>query len=279
MKSEPKQQHPSETTNLLCLPSPHSTDRPIRQGYSSNGVGIGQSINTSDTSTDGHDDEEIPFVRPESNSPQTKVPQKQRCKKLQPFSDSIGRGRAILILFCACIFSVSILSLLSFKEQQREIDVHTSSMHQIQAQPFSQKHPVTDLGVAGLARPFESSPPHHVFRRLGTSSDSEHWRPLPTSAWYQNLLLTHGEPTNLNRAYAIPYVIDVTGPIPGLTLHSSFLVTTSKVIQLANNAQFGLTLGAESYIHDDKKERYSHQYSIDSPTELGVTLHWVSTLA
>ena len=112
----------------------------------------------------------------------------------------------------------------------------------------------------------------------------------PTNAWYQNMLLppTGGdefEPSNLNRIYSTPYVLDPVGSIPGIRVHANYLVSTSNVIQLSYYEEFGLTLGASEQVSpfydtndndDDRHQQDSHRYSVVSTTELGLTAQWVS---
>ena len=121
-----------------------------------------------------------------------------------------------------------------------------------------------------FTRPQESSPPNGLFKRFEGTASKKKATILPTSAWYQNLLLVRGEPSSLQRAYAIPYLFDAIGVVPGLQIHPNFLVSSRDVVQLSFNDLFGLTLGATANIN--KKE--SFQYMVGETTELGVTLHW-----
>ena len=263
MESELERRYPTESTSLLSLPSAHSTEGP---------VDIGRSV-LSLSNLENYEELQLKLQDEES----------QKVKKprvfFYPFEESISRRHAVMILLFACFALVSLVSLLNVNMQRKigQESNRTSTNEFIHPRPFSHKHPVSDLGIASISRPEETSPPNRLFRRL-ESHDSGQRGPLPTSAWYQNLLLAHGEPTNLHRAYAIPYLVGLAGLIPGLTLHSNFLVPTDRVVQLTNNAMFGLTIGAAGGIYDKQKlENLSHQYSVSSPTELGVTLHWVRT--
>jgi len=249
MKVDSETQVAKETTSLL-LPSPHSTNESVSLSHA--GDGFGQPLSSSNSLR--HNDDES---------------QKDKCHRLR--SINVGRHRAVLLLLLACISLVCLHSLVNFNNiPSRE---ESLALVYSRPRPFSQKHPVTDLGIQNVARPTQTAPSHQIFRLL-ESSASESRKPLPTSAWYQNMLQTEGEPTNLNRAYALPYILDVVGPIPGLTLHSSFLVPTSKVIQLSNNPLFGLTLGAKGDVFEDTKTKATRKYSVSSLTELGLTLHW-----
>lgn len=259
MKADSETQYAIETSSLLFHPSPHSTNKSVYLSHAGD-AGFGQPLHSSKNSLARHNVDES---------------QKDKYHRLRLIQITIGRQHAVFLLLLACISLVSLLSVVNFNFLQRREESLTLIYNR--HRPFSQKHPVADLGIHKLTRPTQTSPSHRIFR-LRESSASESRKPLPTSAWYQNLLLSEGEPTNLNRAYAIPYLLDLVGPIPGLTLHTSFLVTTSKVVQVSNNALFGLTLGAKVDVFQDTKTKASHQYSVSSLTELGVTLHWVSVI-
>ncbi|KAL3910500.1 MAG: hypothetical protein SGILL_007666 [Bacillariaceae sp.] len=114
---------------------------------------------------------------------------------------------------------------------------------------------------------------------------------LPTNAWYQNLLMARGEPSNLQRAYTVPYLIDVVGAIPGVRAHVTHTEANDQVMQLSFNEAFGLVLGAtkslESKHHgkdnedndgdddDSVKEGWkSHKYTVGQATNLGISLDW-----
>jgi hypothetical protein len=129
------------------------------------------------------------------------------------------------------------------------------------ASPFSTLHPVDDLGMFGVVH--KRSPPESVVR--GNS------QAVPTSAWYENLLVADGEPTSIHKAYVIPYLVDAVGPIPGLRVHSNHLTATSTTIQLEFVETHGLTLGAFS------SSGTSNSYSVVSTNPLGLTLKWVRT--
>lgn len=126
---------------------------------------------------------------------------------------------------------------------------------------------------------------------------------MPTNAWYQNLLLAHGEPSEEQRAYPVPYVVDLVGPIPGVRLHHPNVQGGATIIQLNQVLEHGLTIGSSSlkyllgessinkkkkrHHHDDdddddqvgeKPQAVSKKYAITKMTPLGITLEWVSTI-
>jgi len=141
--------------------------------------------------------------------------------------------------------------------------------------PLSRNHPVLDLKVLGLKRPDFSSPNINLFDASVSS------QALPTNAWYQNLLLVHGqnpEPTEEQRVYPVPYVVDMVGPIPGMRLHMPQVVGGATVIQLTQVLAHGLTLGAttrKSLVQPGDEEASNKAYKIVKMTPLGITLEWV----
>lgn len=141
-----------------------------------------------------------------------------------------------------------------------------------QRAPFSQQHPVTDLGLYDFPRP-ESA---HIPGRPLTSGMPD--RPsYPTNAWYQSLLLPEGEPDVAHRAYAVPYVVDAAGPVPGLRVHPNHIDASSFVVQLYVIEEYGVTVGAAPNAagRNEEKKPPTHQYRVTHATPLGVTLDFV----
>jgi len=136
--------------------------------------------------------------------------------------------------------------------------------------PFSTLDPVKDLGLYPLSRPEASGPPDSVLR--GTQQHA-----LPTNTWYQNLLMAKGEPSDVHRAYPMPYVVDMVGPIPGLRAHPNHLDASTTVVQLSFVDSHGLTLGAAAADGTGGSDDSPHKkYSVISTTALAATLEWVS---
>jgi hypothetical protein len=146
-----------------------------------------------------------------------------------------------------------------------------------QRAPFSQQHPVTDLGLYDYPRPKTANVPGRPLL-LGMPQRTSY----PTNAWYQSLLLPVGEPEVLHRAYAIPYVVDAAGPVPGLRIHPNHVDASSFVVQLYVIEEYGLTLGAARnvavQVRQTEEEAPTHQYRVTHATPLGVTLDWVRLL-
>mmetsp|Transcript_32036 Transcript_32036/g.95977 ORF Transcript_32036/g.95977 Transcript_32036/m.95977 type:complete len:1250 (-) Transcript_32036:130-3879(-) len=100
-------------------------------------------------------------------------------------------------------------------------------------------------------------------------------RALPTSMWYQNLLLgsvNDGILTDHNRAYTIPYIVDFVGPVPGIRAQFPHVMASDTIVQMATVSRHGLTLGSSSVGVDSV-------YVVDEespPTQLGLGLVWSS---
>jgi hypothetical protein len=143
--------------------------------------------------------------------------------------------------------------------------------------PFSRLDPVTDLGIGAIDRPAGSRPPQ-VLRKLRQAHNGT--AALPTNAWYQNLLLLgDGEQpvASKHRAYTIPYMIDVAGPIPGVRLHLGHVHVTGTSAELQVEEIYGITLGAMSTT-DSPMDGLPRRYQVEETTPLAVTLGWVSLM-
>jgi hypothetical protein len=170
--------------------------------------------------------------------------------------------------------------------------------------PLSLLDPIHDLGLAGWDRsPDESSFPSFYYnadadaddrygnnnsRKLSASESSNNnnttsrkKKALPTNAWYQNMLqVSHNdEPTNLQRTYPVPYLVDVVGLIPGLRMHATDIDASDMVMQLSFNENAGLVLGATEHLSSKKKTIHSHRYKVLKTTNLGITLEWVRNIS
>jgi hypothetical protein len=142
--------------------------------------------------------------------------------------------------------------------------------------------PVRDLNVATLGRSRDdpSFPSYYYGSDNDSNSNNRKKRALPTNAWYQNLLQipSDWEPTNLQRVYPGPYLLDFVGIIPGQRIHANDIFSSDVVMQLTFNERFGLTLGATESIssrrHSDGDKR-TKRYKVLKTTDLGITLEWV----
>ena len=139
---------------------------------------------------------------------------------------------------------------------------------------FSTLDPVRDLGLSDFARPVDSRPSKVLTRLAGKN------KAFPTNAWYQNLLLLRDDekPSVDHRAYTIPYVVDMAGPVPGLRVHPNSVGASTNVVQLNFVENYGLTLGSrsgKSIGESHGEEENSFRYSVMGMTPLGVTLEWV----
>ena len=112
-------------------------------------------------------------------------------------------------------------------------------------------------------------------------SNNNNKAPLPTNTWYQNLLRFSPDettPSSDNRAYPIPYVIDVSGTIPGLRVHSPRLVAASTQVTVTVDEPYGLTLGA-AVLDNNGGLRRHHRRRLDSSSSKGYTATHASDLS
>jgi hypothetical protein len=136
---------------------------------------------------------------------------------------------------------------------------------------FSLLDPVLDLGLVDFPRPPSSNPPKALTRKNSKQTS------FPTNAWYQNLLLLRQDkPQQNHRAYAIPYVLDLAGSVPGIRVHHNSIGGSTNQFQVNMIDSFGLTLGATSGTSNDDKD---FGYNVLETTPLGVTLEWVRILS
>lgn len=168
----------------------------------------------------------------------------------------------ILILAIACMFMRS-------KSSESTSIPPASDMTYTHPKPFSKLDPVYDLHLYGFDRNADTSPPPYIDRPNADAA-------VPTNEWYQNLLLNHAETTELQRVYAVPYMVDLAGPIPGLQIHPNHIDASSNVIQLSYVIPHGLTLGAaENSKQATSVNTMTNEYSVLQMTPLGITLTWV----
>lgn len=260
----------TERTALLeVMPSAHSTNDPVHgTSYSSNG-----SLPLASSFDDLRESAELEM--------QTLIDQaKKRDPYKLPRNDILRRRHAILILFFGCTSCVMLIVLFIFQLTAPSGIYNplpeTPTALDFQPLPFSAYDPVRDLGLMEFVRPDASSPPSTLFQRNMKSKERS---ALPTNAWYQNMLLVRGEPSNLHRAYAVPYLLDAVGVIPGLqVIAPNRVLAGANVMQLYVEEMKGLTLGATNDLQENA-ENDSHKYTVLETTELGLTLHWVSALS
>lgn len=158
------------------------------------------------------------------------------------------------------------------------MQVHYAAQGINQRRPFSTLHPV-ELGVPKYSRPASSRPFAVLTHNIRTEGRPTHF---PTSAWYQNMLLVgNGEPpTEVNRVYATPFLVDAAGPIPGLRVLPNQVSASTSVVQVNTIVEYGLTVGAaldavERIKKNSKEPTYSNEYRVERMTPLGLTLGWV----
>jgi hypothetical protein len=112
--------------------------------------------------------------------------------------------------------------------------------------PFSTLDPVADLGIYDYDHRPDSSSPGKVFGEL-YKGQKYTGLPLPTNKWYENMVLVKDEndPTDEQRVYTVPYLINTIGPVPGIKLHGTRVLGMANIVQVVFIDQHGMTLGAE----------------------------------
>ena len=98
------------------------------------------------------------------------------------------------------------------------------------ADPFSYVNPV-DIGFQPVNRPF-SSRPGEILSNLVTmdSVSGAPLTPLPTNAWYQNLILGSSNTDPENKVFQVPYIVDTAGIIPGVRTHPCYLEANDRTV-------------------------------------------------
>lgn len=160
--------------------------------------------------------------------------------------------------------------------------------------PFSTTDP-TALNVHAYDRAV-STAPGRVFGALH-GGQYKTGVALPTNKWYENMINVPNEqsqPTDENRVYTVPYVINACGSIPGINVFGTRLLGMDRVIQVTFVDKFGMNLGASSPLSRDTLANQNFgnhvdkQYLVDSTIDdlsgelaplspLGVTLKWGPT--
>jgi len=152
--------------------------------------------------------------------------------------------------------------------------------------PLSLLDPVQDLKLPELGRPSDNPfYPSFYYGNNGTKDPGPPptFKAQPTNAWYQNMLQVsqYGEPSEIQRAYPSPYLVDLIGPIPGLNIHPTDLGSGDMGMQITYNGDFGLTLGATKSIKyilgHGINNGNTNRYKVLKTTELGITLEWEAT--
>ena len=69
--------------------------------------------------------------------------------------------------------------------------------------------------------------------------------PLPTNAWYENLVLGKDLASeSTSRVFSIPYVLDTAGATPGVRTHGTGVKAEATTVEQTWNPLYGVTLGA-----------------------------------
>jgi endo-1,3(4)-beta-glucanase len=237
---------------MLLAPSAGSTERPTRSNLS----GYGASDDSDDSVPQNDSSASFELLLPRKSDQErgkSKIQRFFRNKRRVMIAATLLALSGVVAVICSCLGRSSGGVSSGLSGAKKNI-------------PFSTLDPVKDLGLYPLSRPEDSRPPHAL---LG-NSQQQAW---PTNAWYQNLLLVRGEPSDVQRAYTMPYILDLVGPVPGLRAHPNHLDASTNVVQLSFVDSHGLTLGAVAPDLDSSKPP-SNRYSVVSTTALAATLKW-----
>lgn len=272
-----------EAPLMVIMPSAGSTENPSSTNITDYG--------SAELSAKHHEDDEHSTGSLELYTPLHPNESFDRDSSWNNFSSSAseryqGRGLAALAMVTIAVAATFALQALhrthptvingptnySNKSSVDDFTKYDGKLSQHMPVPFSLLDPVKDLGLNTITHGEATSPPPNIFRGNRTVT-------LPTSAWYQNLIMNQGEPGSLQRVYTTPLVLDVNGPIPGLRIHPSHVGSSVTVMQLSYEDQNGITIGISSTASTKPKsseETLSNIYSVIATTPLGITLQWVS---
>ena len=297
-------------SKLNAQPSPASTNRPSASEYGSLLASTATTTSSSNGSliqmpSNGNNPNLTGFINDEEVIESIHATRRSR-------SAMMKGGLAILV---GAIVLVAIVGAIVVQDESsptattnhRHNNLATNSVHEQHglisraARTFSDKHPVHDLKIPLLERPAFSLPNPALFGNNHNQATTT--AALPTNAWYQNLLLPMGSsggdsssggdgsanvnnnnnnnnnPTEEQRVYPVPYLVDVVGPIPGLRLHHPSVIASDHVVQVVQVLSHGLTVGASTRAHFlDNEPVLSNRYGISKMTPLGITLEWVCLL-
>ena len=268
-------------SNLNAQPSPASTNQPSEYGSllansnNNNDSGVIQMPSNSNPNLTGFVNDEEEVI--DDN--------KRRAKNRRPMMMMKG-GLAILL---GAVVWMAWVVKKSSNNNNNSGPVATNSVHEQHgfisraASTLSHKHPVHDLNIPLFERPDFSVPNPALFGNNNAAMTMA----LPTNAWYQNLLLPMGnskstQPSEEQRVYPVPYLVDVVGPIPGLRLHHPNVIASDHVVQVVQVLSHGLTVGASTRAHfmgrATADDALTNEYEISKMTPLGITLEWVGWL-
>lgn len=256
----------TEETNLL-LPSPNSTENPsssnLPNGKPKEPVGYG----SEDTE---------PLLESANMPPPT--PSMQNLLNISKVRDNALKYRpwtnrliwSVVLVLVALLFihfSMARHHAANVEPAHRHHDENPPSTPSNPVIPFSVLDPVVDMGLYHYKRNSDTSPPDMFKQTLKT---------YPTNAWYQNMLLARGEPNIANRAYAVPYLLDMVGSIPGLRVHPNRVTANVNLVQLTFVDSHALTMGVDRDLKSTMKYDFTQSYKILNTKALAVTLEWVS---
>lgn len=187
-------------------------------------------------------------------------------------SDEEGPKKSrVMFIAGSCVLAVFSLTVIFSLAAGKETPSMEKGAWSSKAEPFSNMDPV-NLGFKPILRP-KVSLPGAVFGDIYQSGSKDN-KPLPTNAWYQNFLL--GTPTSNtkdNSVFAVPYVVDVAGLIPGLRSHACTVMANKAMVRMNYEPENGLTIGA---VEKFETQHHVRNPSLTTPrlTKLAIELEW-----
>jgi len=191
----------------------------------------------------------------------------------------------LLFPFLGSVLALLVLGL-NFRSAPHEVIPFQSASNEVlpiyNGPPsLSLLDPIDDLKLLTMGRSLNDPNYPHYYYGSEDNMDPDSvlsFQALPTNAWYQNMLQVsqYGEPSDLQRVYPAPYLMDVVGPIPGLTIHPISIIAGDLVMQITYLGNCGLTLGAAKSLLNTKydDQAITNRYNVLKTTELGITLGW-----
>jgi len=246
------QKKPAGEQASLLLPSPNSTLRPSRTNLDEYGA-----LLAAEGKSNSYLELQIPLAASEKQKKNTQ----SRLQNVRPNSEV-----RYMVALALVVFGIwNIQSLMHHRHGENGLDGDRTNAFASQSS-FSSLDPVLGMDLHGVERPSSSAPPSNI--------EADH--ALPTNSWYQNFLLMKDdqEPSQLQRAYAVPYMIDVVGAIPGIRVQQPHVFGMSTVVQITSVVQHGLTLGGGPPLNNPAISPISKRFSVHEMTPLGLTLEW-----
>lgn len=186
--------------------------------------------------------------------------------------DNDSQGKKTNWFFVGGSVSLGVIAVLSVFMYLTSPPIQTAPMEgaawSSNAEPFSNVDPAS-LGFISALRPSASVPGAVFGDTYVSGSDSN--KPLPTNAWYQNLLIG-STVDEQNKVFQIPYILDTAGPIPGIRTHHGHVQGNDRMVIQTYEPDNGVTLGGvEAFTHHTV---HAPSKQVPRLTKLAIELQW-----